>query len=316
MCGFTLNDGDTETAFTLWPHDMRSREYKASGVVKEARVENRRWFKGYVNNDKNEVARLTIDGNTIEGLYYNKGKAIAIEPLSHYIKTSRPGEHVIYKVSEIEGAVMKCDASGVSALQRTDGAARSGSTPGETRPRLIQIATDATYSYYQLYGADTNDHILSILNVVEGLYERDFGITFRVTFQHYFTGESDPYTGDGQELLSQFQDNWNRNWPDVPRHIAFLFHGKLLDSGVLGRAYQANFTPLSNFIGYTSPILASGVAPVDPFFNQSNYNRTTPAASTYYRGARRVVDDNGWYLTAGWVNWQPEIMPYPFDGSF
>jgi len=45
MCGFTLNDGDTETAFTLWPHDMRSQEYKASGVVKEARVENRRWFK-------------------------------------------------------------------------------------------------------------------------------------------------------------------------------------------------------------------------------------------------------------------------------
>ncbi len=61
--------------------------------------------------------------------------------------------------------------------------------------------------------------------------ERDFGITFRVTFQHYFDNDNDPYTGDGQELLSQFQDHWNSNWPEVPRRLAFLFHGKLLDSG-------------------------------------------------------------------------------------
>ncbi len=231
VCQLILRDGNTETEFALWSHEMRGDQYRSNTA-------SRKWFKGYVNGNERDIARITIDVGGIEGLFYDHGKAIVIEPLKNYTATSLPGEHVIYEVADMNAINLYCDVLGMEEGRSGKPTARQNNSAPEVRPRLIQIATEASYSFYQRYGADTNDRILTLLNVVEGLYERDFGITFRVTFQHYFDNDNDPYTGDGQELLSQFQDHWNSNWPEVPRHLAFLFHGKLLDSGVLGRAYQ------------------------------------------------------------------------------
>lgn len=77
---------------------------------------------------------------------------------------------------------------------------------------------------------------------------------------------------------------------------------------------NVNFTPLTA-IGYTSPILATGTnaTAINAFFSA---NTTTSTATTYFRGARRVADDNGWNLTSGWVNWQPETAPYNNDGVY
>ncbi len=77
---------------------------------------------------------------------------------------------------------------------------------------------------------------------------------------------------------------------------------------------SVNFTPLTA-VGYTNPLLATGVnaTGINAYFTT---NATTAGASTYFRGARRVADDNGWNLTTGWVNWQPETAPYSNDGMF
>lgn len=77
---------------------------------------------------------------------------------------------------------------------------------------------------------------------------------------------------------------------------------------------NVNFTPLTA-VGYTSPILATGInaQTINAFFS---VNSTTATATTYFRGARRVADDNGWNLTTGWVNWQPETAPYNNDGVY
>jgi hypothetical protein len=77
---------------------------------------------------------------------------------------------------------------------------------------------------------------------------------------------------------------------------------------------SVNFTPLTA-VGYTNPLLATGVnaTGINAFFTT---NATTTGASTYYRGARRVADDNGWNLSSGWVNWQPETAPYENDGLY
>jgi hypothetical protein len=74
-----------------------------------------------------------------------------------------------------------------------------------------------------------------------------------------------------------------------------------------------NVTPLTA-VGYTSPILATGTDAIALGFSISN--ATTTGASTYFKGARRVADDNGWNLTSGWVNWQPETVAYENDGLY
>jgi len=76
-----------------------------------------------------------------------------------------------------------------------------------------------------------------------------------------------------------------------------------------------NFTPLQA-LGYTSPLLTAGVDAhaIDAFFDS---NATTAGGTTsYFIGARRVADDNGWNLSSGWVNWQPETLSYPNDGLY
>lgn len=47
---------------------------------------------------------------------------------------------------------------------------------------------------------------------------------------------------------------------------------------------------------------------LDAFFTA---NQTTTGATTYYRGARRFVDDNGWDFGGTWVNYDPQNAPYP-----
>lgn len=73
-----------------------------------------------------------------------------------------------------------------------------------------------------------------------------------------------------------------------------------------------NFTPLQA-LGYTSPLLSAGTnaSAIDPFFTAN-----LTSGSNYFIGARRVADDNGWGLSSGWVNWQPETLSYPNDGLY
>lgn len=78
-----------------------------------------------------------------------------------------------------------------------------------------------------------------------------------------------------------------------------------------------NVTPIATAGTYTSPILATGVNAnsINAFFDA---NTTTASGSTtYFIGARRQQGpDNGWNLSSGWVNWQPETQPYANDGTY
>jgi hypothetical protein len=136
---------------------------------------------------------------------------------------------------------VKCDANELEQYRVATPPRRlSGALPELSKGLVLKIATQADYSYYLANGAGTNDHILGVINQIEGLYEKDFGITFKVTFQHVYETDNDPYTStDALTLLKQFRDDWNANHQDVHRNIAFLFNAVDLPTGTLGRAYQA-----------------------------------------------------------------------------
>jgi hypothetical protein len=94
-------------------------------------------------------------------------------------------------------------------------------------------------------------------------------------------------------------------------------------SGLSISAWNLNnvsFTPLPNSLvtRYTSPILATGTNAnlIDPFFTANTTTTSGPGASTYFIGARRGQNDNGWNLTSGWVNYLPETLTYVNDGDY
>lgn len=76
-----------------------------------------------------------------------------------------------------------------------------------------------------------------------------------------------------------------------------------------------NFAPLATTGTYTSPVLTQGTNAnaVNAFFTANT--TSTTVTTTYYIGARRVADDNGWNTSSGWINWQPETASYPNDGD-
>ena len=106
----------------------------------------------------------------------------------------------------------------------------SGGIENLTGLRVIEIATEADFQYVTATGgaAATNAEILSILNLVEGMYENEIGLTISVVYQHTWETQ-DPFNGASvSALLSSFQNHWNTNFPatQYPRDTAHLWTAK------------------------------------------------------------------------------------------
>ena len=82
--------------------------------------------------------------------------------------------------------------------------------------KTIEIATEADFDYVQTTGSSAstaNANILSILNMVEGVYESDVNLKVSVVYQHTWS-TADSYDGtNANTLLSSFQNHWNTNYP-------------------------------------------------------------------------------------------------------
>lgn len=109
----------------------------------------------------------------------------------------------------------------------------------------MKIAADADEEFYNLYGSNSNNRILAILNEAEGLYARTFNIAFQVTYVHYYQSNS-PYTvtsfsdRGGGAYINQVRNHWNSNLSSIDRDVAMVFSGKIAniskDEILLGRA--------------------------------------------------------------------------------
>lgn len=239
-----LDDGNAKIILELRPNDLRSSHYRAVATTAKGEEERSRhaakWFKGYANGDRSAPARFMIDENGPTGFFFDENRLRFIEPLQKYCP-AQPGQLVLYDAASVLGPQVKCHAAELARYgidtRHYQAAATAG---GATKGLSLRIATQADYTYYLQKGAQTNDHILGVINELEGLYEKDFGITFEVTFQHVYETDTDPYTStDALTLLHQFRDHWNANHTTVDRNIAFLFNVIDLPSGALGRAFQA-----------------------------------------------------------------------------
>src|SRR5438552_787635 len=120
--------------------------------------------------------------------------------------------------------------------------AASGDTPAVFSPfKVVEIATEADFEYVQGVGgtaAAANNDILSIMNQIQAIYERDIGLTFTVVFQHAWDTPNDPYTtsGDALAMINEFKTVWNRDFSNTPRDVAHLWTGRSL-GGPAGVAF-------------------------------------------------------------------------------
>jgi hypothetical protein len=251
--------------FVLTPNDLRSANYRA---VESSDAGDRELpqteiitYKGKLTDDAASEVRLTVTEGNLEGLIYTGDKnKFFITKAEKFSKHAQKADAVVYSEGDVINNVDLSDDAktlpgdiesrinhGLEMIQpsaQTGFADESASGVPELSTanafaaelKIVEVATEADYQWVQQSGGGTaaNNEILSILNLVDGIYRRDLNLSIKVTFQHVWTN-SDPFsTASTQALLDSFLNHWNANYPasQISRDTAQLFTGKFSNQGI------------------------------------------------------------------------------------
>ncbi len=229
----------------LTPNDLRASDFRAEDVtengvhtLEKGQVTT---FKGKVVGATNSDVRMTISGEVFEGYVEVAGERFFVEPAQKYSRFASAEDVVVYREENLlKNKGFACDSE---LSQRIDQGKEMVSANGVERmqeQRVIKLATEADFQFVTQLGGATqaNNQILSTLNMVEGIFERELNLSISVTYQHTWS-MSDPFDSTtSKTLLDSFLNYWNVNLThsQYPRDAAHLFSGKPNVSG-MGFAY-------------------------------------------------------------------------------
>lgn len=100
---------------------------------------------------------------------------------------------------------------------------------------LLDLIIDGDMQFYNRQGEDWNAKQIAILNAVEGVYEAEHNIVFRVVHQHIHTASAPLASTAAETLLDQLTTYWNAR-AFIKRDSTHMFTGKDLDGGTIGIA--------------------------------------------------------------------------------
>ncbi|MGI8811571.1 MAG: FG-GAP-like repeat-containing protein [Pyrinomonadaceae bacterium] len=232
---FSIQAAGRNFDFVVTPNDIRSPRYRtendgASGKTAPGNA-GVNTFKGSIAGSSSSEVRLTIDGTKVEGFFDADGECFFIEPAAKYSSSARSDESVVYQAKDsLVQSAFYCDSDLSTQIGKTAVVAGLSRADAARSYKVIELATDADLEYVQTLGgaAQANTEILSVLNMVEGTYNSQLGLSIRVVFQHTWT-TADPYAGVSNDvILNAFTNYWNTNYSNVniPRDAAHLFTAK------------------------------------------------------------------------------------------
>ena len=212
---------ETDFYFNLEPHDLRAPGYRAvetgsGGVRRTLARQPVHTFKGVLAGREDTRGRFNLTDGGVEGVIYSPEVWYYVEPLRNYLPRAQAGELVVYRHSDIRPVhTWKCGVSLPERLQREVN--RVAAQVEATTPinYVVDVATEADYEYVQALGgsAEANREILGIMNQVAGVYQSELLLQLRVSFQHTWATEDDPYTATtAGDLLTEFTEYWNTHY--------------------------------------------------------------------------------------------------------
>ena len=215
---------ETDFYFNLEPHNMRAPNYRAvetgpGGVRRTLSPQPVHTFKGVLAGREDIRGRFNLTDGGVEGVVYAPEGWVYVEPLQNYLSNAPAGELVVYSHADIKpGEALKCGVSLPKRLQRgADQVTAQVGVATSTTPTnyVFDVATEADYEYVQALGGseEANREIEGILNQVEGVYQSELLLQLRISFQHAWGMEDDPYTAtNASDLLDEFIEHWNANF--------------------------------------------------------------------------------------------------------
>ncbi|MGI8754773.1 MAG: M12 family metallo-peptidase [Acidimicrobiales bacterium] len=262
-------------------NDIRSKDFQSKVTTSEGTLliepVEIATVKGTVTNEPNSDVRMTIDDN-LEGYINLAAEKFYVERADKYDKNFSKDSFVLYKhgdkkakedlicgVEEVFDA--KVNETRMQALSMPVVSIGNTSAATTIQPsKVMRLATDADYQYFSVYGSQqaTNKRILSVLNMVQGMYLIELDIDLQVVLQHVWT-TTDPYrlpggqytendengqpvirTDGGLFLLQDLRTYWNGTTSPLPitsRDHVNLFTAKAVSYNGLTYPGQVCSTP-------------------------------------------------------------------------
>ena len=234
----------------LEPARLRGRGFRALHVElgREASIlEPARTFRGRLESEPDSIVRLGVVRGGLRGMVKSSEGWVFFEPF-------RDGElgpggafpagaHKVFTEGDIdlsfEGACAEAEGAW-SSSPAVPGDSVEDSQPAELAAgslRVLQVAVDADHEFHLAYGDAATAEIESILNVVDGIFQVEVGLTIQIVRTRVFSAEPDPYTStSANTLLSELRNHWTANETAVLRDTVHLFTGKDLDGSTVGMA--------------------------------------------------------------------------------
>ncbi|GAB3911613.1 hypothetical protein GCM10028803_53510 [Larkinella knui] len=226
--------------------DIRAPGYKAvsrtiNGEIIDTAVTTQecKTFAGIANDNPDQFVRLFIDQMNVKGVISDgKGGYFCLEPIATFTKTEKKdNRYILYHSKDI---VPTNEICGVKEVEKAMKGANGRIAAIPVNCRILEVATDADWEYFQNHGGNSYGDILNVMNIVHGVYLATFNIRLMVVYQHVYTSQYDPYTTTNSDnLLDELKNNWNSLFSGVGKDHVHLFTGKSLDDGTLGIAFTS-----------------------------------------------------------------------------
>jgi hypothetical protein len=224
----------------LRPNDLRAGNYRAEevidgGITREVQMSRINTYRGSVEGVAGTDARFTVDENHVEGMIITPQESYFLEAASKYSSAASATDYVLYKASDVRPDIARVCGTLEEEISRgakdiASNVSASAAPEVFSPSKVVEIATEADFEYTSALGgsAAANNDILSIMNQVQAIYQRDIGLTFSVVFQHTWADPNDPYTtsGDAVAVLNEFTNYWNTNFAGTPRDVTHLWTGR------------------------------------------------------------------------------------------
>jgi Metallo-peptidase family M12/FG-GAP-like repeat/Reprolysin family propeptide/FG-GAP repeat len=232
----TLSIATAEKNFelVLQPNDLRSASYRAedvgSGGSHQIEKSGVTTFKGTISGEANSQVRLLIDGAKVEGYFISNNEMFVVEPAQKYSRSAAAEDYVVFRAEDmLNPQSYACDVT-EKIEQGKEMLSLGGVQSPQAALRVVEVATEADFEFVTALGgaSQANSEILNILNMVDGVYQRELGLSVSVVYQHTWSTQ-DPFTNTSTNtLLYSFRDYWNLNLPatQIPRDTVHLFSAK------------------------------------------------------------------------------------------
>lgn len=227
----------------LQPHSLRATNfqvlvYEADGGYRQASIPALTTYRGKADGPLplQVLASRTALGWRMS-LKSDLEDTWSVHPVRRWLPTAGQAWHVLVREDLVEEIPFLCGAeASPHSASAPNGSASGMPNPSQGQTHeldkncqyLGQIAFDADYEYYQLFGSSVPNTVAQIeshMNEVDYFYARDVQITHEITTIIVRTAPFYTPTSGG-DLLDQFRIEWINNQSHIQRDMAHLMTNK------------------------------------------------------------------------------------------